>query len=73
MAENVVKPKIVWDFCPLCDPFGDYSEAYLAHSRPTVRIVGGIGYCQSCGWRDDVREAPAGAFDVAGPGEERPE
>lgn len=50
---------VTWDWCPLCDPFGENTEAYLAKSSPTVRFAGdGAGYCQSCGLRvgADMRE-----------------
>lgn len=47
-------------WCMFCDPFGEDTPAYLDKSQHTVRYLeSGIGYCQSCGWRDDQSEAAA--------------
>lgn len=58
MATHISKTSgpVTWEFCPLCDPFGELTEAYLAHSVPTVRVAeSGVGYCLACGLRVDER------------------
>jgi hypothetical protein len=42
------KENVVWGWCDYCDPFGEFTTAYLSKNMPTVRYYDTYKLCLSC-------------------------
>jgi len=38
----------MWGWCDYCDPFGEFTPAYLSKNMPTVRYYDTYKLCLSC-------------------------
>jgi hypothetical protein len=42
------KEGVIWGWCDFCDPFGEFTVAYLSRNAPTVRYYETYKVCLSC-------------------------